>query len=91
MYVSMYVSMCVCMSRFWPRGEGHAQRANVTGSIKGLKVTVNQGILACSTNSPATSTNSLLMKSLGFLFHHNPTRNPLFAEVRDSNRFHEFM
>ena len=41
MYLCMYVCVYVCMSCFWSRGEGYAQRANVTGSIKDLKVTVN--------------------------------------------------
>ena len=55
MYVCMYVYVT-----FWaPRG-AHAQRANVTGSIKGLKVTVN-----CI--SYYSSAMLLLMKSLGLL------------------------
>ena len=54
MYVCMYVYVT-----FWaPRG-AHAQRANVTGSIKGLKVTVN-----CIS---VFSAMLLLMKSLGLL------------------------
>ena len=54
MYVCMYVYVT-----FWAPQGAHVQRANVAGSIKGLKVTVNC-ISVCSAML-------LLMKSLGLL------------------------